>query len=1162
VPKLRLNASPSANWVTPANVMPPTVPVYQQGAIYYANDLAQLQAVDFQTGTTLWTASAIANIALQSPIWVNGLIYIANDAGQLFAISPVNGSAIWPEPVTITGASSLTTPTLGLGYVDGAGQQLVLYLMDSQNVYLVPLTGLNGATPVPQTVYTATGFTLGTSLVYDATTGYMILNTSQGLAALSANIASADPWTLAWQAALGGFVTPASSAMGKIFVGTPSQTMAIVDIATGESIASQSLNSNIEQPILVYPNTNSAFVPTASGVISILDATSARKTTEFQPGGQVTTPLTLNENLVYYGSADSNVYAFDITDATSQAVSYLADGAIAYLAGVTAASAYFGTGTAMHSADFGDVIHQFNSQSQLMVDYVPATEGGQPQQVPSYQTHITLYDDHNNIRPNEAVKIWSVTPATLLADNQTFQIGPTTPAAFQSDATGRVALSVPASTDIQPGVGSGLSTPALLLWASFMDLNERILVYPDQRLHAKLQAISGADLQNAASYNSSDPTQPGPALLPAGFQGSQGLSNANALASAINNSISLQAPATTVSSPAGDVPTTYLAFPQTMLGVQYCATPPNPARAPAQGQYPNWTLTMPAAGGSATFTPHASAGEAVSRAASSRAINGLGPAGNIFTDIRDFIENVINGIEQVVETVWQYAENAVTAAINTVENTYNLVIQTIEDAAHVVLGILTTVVGDIVDAVEKIIEALSWLFDWDDILATHTQIRTIINNAFGETTQLISNLESQTNTFFDGLKSTITSDFQSLISQITGTLGQSTQNYNDPNQLYSQGSDNYTVQGNWLYHKSMTGALGPNGSVSVGGSSLQLAPQAAQESLAQAMEQFLEAVAADALQVAENLGELVLSAVNELITVISDPNQVSGASLATLLGNLENLLLSLVQLAEDATDAFFTLVQLVVGLVQTALNATIDIPLVSDLYSWITGGDSLTILDLFCLIVAVPTTVVYKVITGQAPFSTSADGKLLTASGSLDVENMIVTFGAFIYVFVDAVSNAMGNESPAFLNYFEAVLIAIAQAIATPYQYTGGQLTDYGLLWLYEWFPVIWGAHSGMQQSAGQTVSAVVLPFHGIGTAIWEGAYAIKYPSDFFDDGIKLVQNELGALSTIAGFAKLSENPEVLAGLVVACFFLDMGNALIEIKYWWPSAAAAPFAIA
>lgn len=57
--------------------------------------------------------------------------------------------------------------------------------------------------------------------------------------------------------------------------------------------------------------------------------------------------------------------------------------------------------------------------------------------------------------------------------------------------------------------------------------------------------------------------------------------------------------------------------------------------------------------------------------------------------------------------------------------------------------------------------------------------------------------------------------------------------------------------------------------------------------------------------------------------------------------------------------------------------------------------------------------------------------------------------------------------------------------------------------------------------------------------------------------GLKLTQNELGAFSTIAVFAKEGDDPLVLAALVLARYFLDMGSALMEFTYWFPFTATA-----
>jgi outer membrane protein assembly factor BamB len=1070
---------------------------------------------------------------------------------------------MWSGPVQL-GQGSLTTPAAGLGFVAGAGQQPVLYLMDEQNVYLVPVTSADGSPPTPRTVYSADGgASLATSLTYDSASGFMVVNTSRGLTALAADIASDAPWTVAWEADLGGFATPATLAMGKAFAGTPAQTLALVDIASGESIASQALGSNVEQPVAVDVAGNIAYVPTDSGTIFQLDATSTKQLGNFRPGAQVTTPVTLSDGVAYFGSADSSVYAFDLADAPDTVVGLEVEAPIAYLAGVSSGTTYFGTEGQLHAGAFADLIHQFNSQSQLMVDFVDPTGTQDYQQAPAYQSHIVLYDPQGNVRPNESVKVWASAPATLMTDNQSFPIGPDAPAAFQSDGTGRIVLSVQAETTITATAPCGLSTPALTLWASFMDEDERILVFPDQRLHATLQTISGADLQNAATYDHDDPRQAGPPLLPAGFQGANGLANADALASAINNTISLQPPAASAGLAGPASVGGYLAYPETMVGVAYCPTPPDTTRPAAPGAVSHWGLDLsdPA---NVTFTPLGSAEAAVEAVAAMRAERvAAGIAGNVFDDIAHFVENVINGVEKIVKTVWQATEDVINAVIHTAESAYEFVVHTVEDAAHVVLGFLKSVLQDVENAVEKVIEALSFLFDWNDILATHVQIKQLIDDGFTQVTGFIARLESETDAFFDGLSQTVVDDFNALVAKLDGSTLGAAAGPTDPNQAYTtDGSDNHSVQGNWLHHKTMTNAVGTNGSVSVGAppsaalGSAALATPA--ETVAQAMLTFLETLGEDALKVAEDLGSVVEDAAKELMQVLMDPAGAQGKDLKDLLAALEALVLQLVTLAKDAADDFFALLTASVAAIESMLNASIDIPFVSWLYKLI-SGDDLSILDLFALIVAVPITVMCKALTGQPPFPSAPAlaaarpaPALVGATGkTLNVKNMITTFEALIYTFVDAISNAMGNQSPPFLSYGQGALLAIGQGVSVPYDAEGDQLRDWGLLWLYQGFPVVWNVNAGMQQGAGQATSAVVLPVWGIGSAIWQGVYAGTYPSEFFDDGIKLVQNECGALSTIAGFAKLSENEAAIAVLVIVDFFLDMANALIEIKYWW-----------
>ncbi|KAH8745446.1 hypothetical protein F5882DRAFT_423247 [Hyaloscypha sp. PMI_1271] len=52
---------------------------------------------------------------------------------------------------------------------------------------------------------------------------------------------------------------------------------------------------------------------------------------------------------------------------------------------------------------------------------------------------------------------------------------------------------------------------------------------------------------------------------------------------------------------------------------------------------------------------------------------------------------------------------------------------------------------------------------------------------------------------------------------------------------------------------------------------------------------------------------------------------------------------------------------------QNVMNAEIEIPLLSTLYRKISGNHNLTMVDAICLLVAIPSTVLYKAVTKKRP---------------------------------------------------------------------------------------------------------------------------------------------------------------------------------------------------
>lgn len=75
---------------------------------------------------------------------------------------------------------------------------------------------------------------------------------------------------------------------------------------------------------------------------------------------------------------------------------------------------------------------------------------------------------------------------------------------------------------------------------------------------------------------------------------------------------------------------------------------------------------------------------------------------------------------------------------------------------------------------------------------------------------------------------------------------------------------------------------------------------------------------------------------------------------------------------KELVAAAFSLMNSIIDAFSNLVSYEIYIPYISDLYRSISGGDSLTILDVFALLIAIPLTASYKVIMKTAPFDSEA----------------------------------------------------------------------------------------------------------------------------------------------------------------------------------------------
>ncbi|HEX9941037.1 MAG TPA: hypothetical protein VGG03_03400 [Thermoanaerobaculia bacterium] len=212
-------------------------------------------------------------------------------------------------------------------------------------------------------------------------------------------------------------------------------------------------------------------------------------------------------------------------------------------------------------------------------------------------------------------------------------------------------------------------------------------------------------------------------------------------------------------------------------------------------------------------------------------------------------------------------------------------------------------------AIDKVLEALSWIFDWSDILNTHTLISNTVLNAFETLQENLATLQTTANSYFSGLEAAAQSYFDSIISQIgSQTPDQAQAPYADPTTPYTQnGTPNTSVQSNWMMNKLTENSLPPNGSVTTNGQPLSLVlPRDATDPLVTAVEDFIADVIAAAAEIAEDLADTIKDSVQALLDLIST-GEVRDSTYANLLSNLGNLIQDLLQLGQAVVDDFFDL---------------------------------------------------------------------------------------------------------------------------------------------------------------------------------------------------------------------------------------------------------------
>ena len=310
--------------------------------------------------------------------------------------------------------------------------------------------------------------------------------------------------------------------------------------------------------------------------------------------------------------------------------------------------------------------------------------------------------------------------------------------------------------------------------------------------------------------------------------------------------------------------------------------------------------------------------------------------GDVFHKASNFLENTFDFFVQLVNDVGRII-------IKIGEEVYNFIVETAEEIYHA----LKTFFHRLEIVFKKIIEILGFLFNWGDILETKDLLVDLINSGFDGLATFVKNMDASFNGWVDHLQHILGNDdlLNQHIQHLEKQIGDPFAENNSQNKHLNQGDPD--PHANWLSSKKGHLANTSIGSFTSDGGWFSDVMGIVKQELKD------DAVAAGIVweDIVKELGRL----------------QAGNISFGDFLKYLAKKLGGLVlQIFRSIVDGLLRVIEVTIEDVKKALNSVLDIPLISTLYKLIAKHE-LTLLDFGCLIMALPTTITFKLLTQQKP---------------------------------------------------------------------------------------------------------------------------------------------------------------------------------------------------
>ena len=318
----------------------------------------------------------------------------------------------------------------------------------------------------------------------------------------------------------------------------------------------------------------------------------------------------------------------------------------------------------------------------------------------------------------------------------------------------------------------------------------------------------------------------------------------------------------------------------------------------------------------------------------------------------DFLHSIWDKAKEAFHFVVEKVSEGLKFIVKIGEQVFNWVVKTVKEIG----GFIQKIFDAIGVFFKDLFEFLAFLFDWDSILATKKALKGFTNNAIAGLTKEVASIRKFINDTLDAEIAKFTPELSGIPDKLANAnVSHSPKETKaDPRSNWMSSKKDYLQSGE---RKTLKDTM-PTDFASV----FEKLISELQEIFKETGEGFVKVFTA----LGEDFSQVIHGKMSFLDFLKSAMNKLAGMGLF-LVKQLMNVVLSAL---ESLLEVAYV-----------GLNMEWQIPLISELYKEVSGGDKLTFLDVMCLFVAIPTTILYKIGEGKAPFSSENIREAFVKSG-------------------------------------------------------------------------------------------------------------------------------------------------------------------------------------